>query len=1037
MVNNALDNVGLSKESQSLIHSAETEREKKLIRLEKSIEIAFDSAFEIDVDENSVYEIFWKKGALLYNEFSKNNKMSYTRLCRLIVTEIADSLDIEAVTEFLNPSRIKSVQLDKNGKSEERLQFRVKNTSPVLWREYRIVYDRDEESSGILCTIKDITYEKNFELKYFAQSELLRATQKSELEIRERFFYAVKNTYDIISESNYTTLEHFEYDFSSDNIKKKRVRKGLAENIKYLAQNIVYPDDAQRFLDLYGVDNIIKFADNGIKTVDITLRLKPNNDVDADYEWYILTGFLSANENNEIILTVFNKNINKDETEKRKNRERLEASLVEARDALRNEEQYKNALTANSYFWISASVDKDLIEEDIIDANGNSLLKAVGLSAPCRLSEFAKRWTDRYILKGGDSILETTGFDLAVLKENYKRGKHSYKSEYEAITTTGKVLWFECYTLLIKKESTDEIMLLHYSLDITSEKKKRDNYQNALEKAFKETQRAYKNEAQYRQAVLSQASLVLSADLNRNVIACEVADKSSSDFFRSFDVNFPCRYSNYLNKTFNNKVYDISDDLCTFLSLENLFEKFRNGEKEASKEFYVINKRINKQMWLKATAVLTQDESNGHINALIYVKSIDDERKREQENKQKLIGAYEEAKRANNAKSEFLSKMSHDIRTPLNAILGMTNLAEQSMDDREKLMDCIEKIKTSSDYLLGLINDILDMSKIESGKILIKHEKIDIYSLITDVVNIVEPQAKNRNQKFIYDFSEINHKYVMGDFLRIQQVFINIIANSVKFTGTSGGCIIFKASEIKSQSQGKYCYKFVISDNGIGMKKEFLSDIFKPFVREESSTISKVEGTGLGMSITKSIIDLMNGEIYVDSEIGKGTTFTVLLHFDAAEELICNSFSAENKNSRIERKTFDFSGRRFLIVEDNQLNRKIVNGMFMLTGAVVENADDGQIAVSMFERSHPGYYDAVLMDVLMPNVDGYEASRIIRSMNRSDAKTIPIFAMTANAFEEDKKKSIEAGMDYHVSKPIDFNVMFEKLDEFIKKSKQQ
>lgn len=1028
------NNMFLNTDSANKKQSTESERDKKLLRLEKSIEIAFDSAFEVDIDNNSVYDIFRKKGALLYNEFSKNSKMSYSRLCRLIITEIADNIDIEAVTEFLNPSRIKAVYLDKNGKREERLQFRVKNTSPVLWREYRIVYNRDKDDSGILCTIKDITYEKNFELKYLAQSELLLATQKSEREIRERFFYAVKNTYDIISESNYTTFEHFEYDFSSDNIIKKKVRTDLDENIKYLAQNIVYPDDVPMFLDLYSADNIARLAEQRIKTVDLTLRLKPNNDINLDYEWYNLTGFLSINENYEIILTVFNKNINKDETEKRKNRERLEASLIEARDALKNEEQYKNALIANSYFWISANVDKDLIKEDIIDNNGSSLLKAVGLTYPCRLSEFVKRWTERYIIKGEDSILETTGFDLEVLKENYKKGKHSYKSEYEAITTTGKVLWFECYTLIIKKESTDELMMLHYSLDITSEKKKRDNYKNALEKAFKETQRAYKNEAQYRQAVLSQASLVFSADLNRNIISSEVVDKSSAGFFGSFDVAFPCRYSDCLNKIFNNEFYDISNDLYSFLTSENLFEKFKNGEKEASKEFYVINKRVNKQMWLKATAVLTQDDSDGHINALIYVKSIDDERKREQENRQKLIEAYEEAKRANNAKSEFLSKMSHDIRTPLNAILGMTGLAEQSVDDKAQLIDCIEKIKSSSDYLLGLINDILDMSKIESGNVVIKHERIDIYSLLTDVADIVQPQAEKRNQKFIYDFDEIVHKNVMGDLLRTQQVLINIIANSVKFTGKSGGHITFKVSELNSQRQGKYCYKFVISDNGIGMKKEFLSDIFKPFVREESSTISKVEGTGLGMSITKSIVDLMNGEIHVDSELGVGTTFTVILYFDSAEERNYNSFSIEDKN-RVKRKSFDFSGRRFLVVEDNQLNRKIVNGMFIPTGAVIENADDGEMAVSMFEKSQEGYYDAVLMDVLMPNVDGYEASRIIRNMNRSDSKTIPIFAMTANAFEEDKKKSTEAGMDYHVSKPIDFNVMFEKLDEFIKKSK--
>lgn len=1027
-------NTDFMNKSSFLEKPNETEQDRKLSGLKKSLETAFDSVFEIDIDNNEVYEIFCKRNTILCNEFLKCDKMSYSRLCRLIVTEIADSDDIKELTNFLIPSRIKEVIFDKFSGNEERIQFRVKETNPVVWKECRIVYDRGEEASGILFTIKDITYEKNFELKYMAQSELLYATQKSEHEIRNRFFYAVKNTYDIVSESNYTTLEHFEYDFSSSDINKKKVRSGLIENIEYLIQNIVHPGDAQSFLDLYNIDNINSLAENGTKTIDITLRLKPNNNPSSDYEWYILTGFLSRNENNEIILTVFNKNINKDETEKRQNRERLETSLIKTHDALKNEEQYKNALIENSYFWISASVDKDLIEDDIVDKNGNSLLNAVGLSAPCMLSEFAKRWFDRYFIKGQDTILETTGFNLDVLKENYKRGKHSYKSEYEAITTTGKVLWFECYTLLIKIDSTDELRMLHYSMDITNEKKKRDNYNRTLEKAIEESQRAYKNERQYKQAVLSQASLVFSADLNRNFINREVTGKSAEDFWERFDVDFPCRYSDFLNKIFNNKVYDISDDLYEFLGHENFFEKFRQNEKELSKEFCVVNKLTEKQIWLKVTAILTQDETDSHINALIYVKSINDERQKEKENEQKLIDAYEEAKRANRAKSEFLSKMSHDIRTPLNAILGMTSLAEQSIDDKHKMIDCIEKVKSSSNYLLGLINDILDMSKIESGKLVFKHEQIDICALLMDIVDIVDAQAKKRNQEFIFDFSDIRHKQVMGDVLRIQQVFINIIANSIKFTGISGGHITFKVSEIASDKPGKHCYKFIISDNGRGMKKEFLSNIFKPFVREESSTISKVEGTGLGMSITKNIIDLMNGEIGVDSELGVGTTFTVILYFDSAvENKKYNNFEIEDKK----RKVFYFSGLRFLVAEDNKINRKIVNEMFKPTCAEIENADDGQIAVSMFEKSEEGYYDAVLMDVSMPNMNGYEASKIIRSLNRSDAKTVPIFAMTANAFDEDRKKSIEAGMDYHISKPIDFYMMFKKLEEYIKASKQK
>lgn len=467
--NNLIKIIGFVRDDNK--NAEELERERKLLRLTKSIEAVYEATFEIDVDSNSVYDIFIKSGTLLHNEFS-HSKMSYSRLCRIIITEIADSADVESVTEFLNPARIETVRLDNSGKREERLQFRVKDTSPVLWRECRIVYYRDEEPAKVICTFKDITYEKNYELKYIAQSELLYAIRKSEREIRERFFYAVKNTYDIIAGLNYTTLEYFEYDFSSDNIKRKKVRD-LKENINYLAKNIVHSDDVEKFLELYSVSNILKFAENGIKNVDVKLRLKLDNNFDSDYEWYSLMGILSKKDNNEIILNVFCKNINNDETERINNLNSLETSLRMTRDTLLKEGQFRKALTSNAYFCFSANVDKDLIKDDFTDANGNGLLKAVGLSAPCRLSEFAKRWINRYVIRCEDSNIDLTGFDLEVLRDNYRNGKRFYKTAYQVIATTGKIIWLECYTLLTKTDYENELLMFHYAMDITDEKRKK------------------------------------------------------------------------------------------------------------------------------------------------------------------------------------------------------------------------------------------------------------------------------------------------------------------------------------------------------------------------------------------------------------------------------------------------------------------------------------------------------------------------------------------------------------------------------------
>lgn len=447
--------------------------EERLRNLEKSIETVFDAVFEIDVQNNSVSDIFIKKDTFIYKGFP-NNKMSYSRFCRLIITEVADSADIEVLTEFLNPTRIKKVRLDKGGENEERLQFRVRNQNAVLWKECRLVYYRNDPSAKELCTFRDITYEKNYELKYNAQSELINATAKSEREIMKVFLNALNAVCDSVNELNYTTLECFEYDFSNDDFRKKSMSSDLKEHIRYLAQNEIYKGDVQNFLNLFSIGNIVGLAEKRIESIDTKLRLRNGN----NYEWYALSGILSRNENNEIILTVFIKNIDKSETEIINKRNALEASLTEAGERLKSAEQFKNAFVKSSYFWLSASVDKDLIKDDFIDVNGNSLLKTVGLSAPCKLSEFSKRWMDRYVIKIENASTDSGIFMLENMKKSYENGNRFYKGRYKAISTTGRIIWLECYTMLMRTEIENELIMLHYALDITDEKRKNDNYKS-------------------------------------------------------------------------------------------------------------------------------------------------------------------------------------------------------------------------------------------------------------------------------------------------------------------------------------------------------------------------------------------------------------------------------------------------------------------------------------------------------------------------------------------------------------------------------
>lgn len=390
---------------------------------------------------------------------------------------------------------------------------------------------------------------------------------------------------------------------------------------------------------------------------------------------------------------------------------------------------------------------------------------------------------------------------------------------------------------------------------------------------------------------------------------------------------------------------------------------------------------------------------------------------REQEIRKNIEDALEIARSANAAKSSFLSNMSHDIRTPMNVIVGLSNLMKYELKNPEKMLEYIEKIQTSSSHLLGLINDVLDMSKIESGETRLHIEKFNLLEQINEINTLILQQATEHGLRFDTFTSEILHEYVEGDALRVRQVFINILDNAVKYT-KRGGKITFTVTEEKSSSESCARYRFVVTDNGMGMKKEYLSRIFEPFTRQENSTTNRVQGTGLGMAITKNIVDMMGGTIHVDSVEGKGSSFEVILEFridKAAEDAVQNlqdSVKAEMNKEEI------LKGKKFLCAEDNELNAEILRALLETEGASCEICVNGVEIVSRFETVHPGEFDMILMDVQMPLMNGYEATRAIRRGNNPLGSKIPIVAMTANAFADDIQRSMEAGMNDHISKPM-------------------
>lgn len=391
-----------------------------------------------------------------------------------------------------------------------------------------------------------------------------------------------------------------------------------------------------------------------------------------------------------------------------------------------------------------------------------------------------------------------------------------------------------------------------------------------------------------------------------------------------------------------------------------------------------------------------------------------------------LEKAVLEAKNANEAKTRFLFNMSHDIRTPMNAIIGFSELLEKHIDEKDKAIDYLGKIKSSSNFLLSLINYVLEMARIESGKLVLKKEVGCVTDLIESLIDVFEPGVKKKFITYSCE-TDIQHKYVIGDEIKVREIFINIIGNSVKYT-PEGGKISVSVKEEPFEKENYIAYRIIVEDNGIGMSKEYLPHIFEEFSREHTSTESKVTGTGLGLPIVKSLIDMMGGTIEVESQLGCGTKMTVVLPFELASE----KQILEEKQKEKEKISDSILGKRVLLAEDNELNAEIAMTVLKENGLKAERAANGKQCIEMLKKMPEDYYDMILMDIQMPEMDGYEATKLIRNLDDARAD-IPIVAMTANAFEEDRQKALESGMNAHVSKPVDMNMLFKVMTQILKK----
>ena len=573
--------------------------------------------------------------------------------------------------------------------------------------------------------------------------------------------------------------------------------------------------------------------------------------------------------------------------------------------------------------------------------------------------------------------------------------------------------------------------------------------QMRLEKA-QEQERILENRS-LRAAIYTAYPLIMSLNLTQDTYSCFADGQAAYNFPRDG------RYSDFIQICLPNVYQSYQEDFEANLNRESILRRFADGEREIYME---LQERglDNKYHWIAVHVIYVENPFNSDVLAINLIKVLDTQRMEQARQEQLLRDALATAKAASRAKSDFLSRMSHDIRTPMNAIIGMATIGKLKIDDREAVLDCFQKIDASSQYLLSLINDILDMSRIETDKMEIAHEPFDFKDFTDEINLIISPQAADRGLSYEMRCADSLEKRYIGDALRTKQILLNLLSNSLKFT-PAGGSIGVDIRE-EHRAGGIASLKFIVWDSGVGISEEFKEKLFQPFEQESPGNARNNVGSGLGLSIVYNLVQLMGGSIAVNSKKHEGATFTVVIPFqlgdeDAGPAPVSQEVSAQAQPTPVPQEVSaqptpvsqkvsaqaqptealqdssptqaPLTGRRLLLVEDNALNQEIAQTLLEMNGAQVDVAENGLEAVECFAAHAPGTYQAILMDIRMPVMDGMEATRRIRAMSRPDAGTVPILAMTANAFEEDKKEAYKVQMNGYLVKPLDINGVLEEL----------
>ncbi len=684
--------------------------------------------------------------------------------------------------------------------------------------------------------------------------------------------------------------------------------------------------------------------------------------------------------------------------------EALTEALKDAKDALYKASKFNAIISAIAKtYWSFYDIDLETGNFEKLSV-GSSSIRLTGRTGKAE-EAFAILLDDFVHYRSRRALRKFT--DLSTLAERMAN-RDTISQEY--LSKNGH--WYEGTFISSKRDEQGKVLKVLYIVNSVDERKQKElEYQKQRENLLSIFDALSQN--------FLNVFLVNKNDGTAKVLKLEGYVTTGINKLNENIASYDKTYRQYVSE----RVYEEDREMMyEAMNLDTVLEVL-SREKE-----YVSSYRISKEgeihyYQFKYTLLPNSDYI---IAGYQCIDDIVEEQKKQQE---LLSAALLSAEQSNSAKTTFLSSMSHDIRTPMNAIIGFTALAESHIDDKALVQDYLKKITTSSSHLLNLINDILDMSRIESGSVRLEKAPLHLPDIFADLSTIVNGQIASKMQSFNIDTEGIVHEDVVADKLRLNQILLNIVSNAIKFTPQGGSinvCVNEKPCNIKDYAS----FDFTVEDNGIGMEESFIPHVFDAFSREQTTTESGVQGTGLGMAITKNLVDMMGGTIKVESKEGVGTKFTVSLNLEISESKEVTDKKSDGLTETT-RPHCEYAGKKVLVVEDNDLNREIATVILKEAGFTVDSVTDGIEAVDIMHSEKGREYDFILMDIQMPRMDGYTATREIRTLNDNKKANIPIIAMTANAFEQDRRKAFEAGMNAHIAKPFDIDKLFDVIDDVL------